>query len=131
MAEVQYKWPENHKSRLIGKRVERLDGMVKSTGTAKYTYDVNLPKQLIVHALGCPARALSRVVGRYLGRGKGSRRGARSSPQCSQSGRRTGRDSGRWHADRVRGSGKRSRSRRRGLQAGRQVRVARGVHRGP
>ena len=61
MAEVQYKWPENHKSRLIGKRVERLDGMVKSTGTAKYTYDVNLPKQLIVHALGCP-HAHCRVV---------------------------------------------------------------------
>lgn len=54
MAEVQYKWPENYKSRLIGKRVSRLDGQVKSTGTAKYTYDVNLPKQLIVHALGCP-----------------------------------------------------------------------------
>ncbi len=54
MAEVKYSWPENHKARLIGKRVDRLDGMAKSTGTAKYTYDVNLPKQLIVHALGCP-----------------------------------------------------------------------------
>ncbi len=61
MAEVQYKWPENYKSRLIGKRVTRLDGMVKSTGTAKYTYDINLPKQLIVHALGCP-HAHCRVV---------------------------------------------------------------------
>lgn len=61
MAEVQYSWPENHKTRLIGKRVKRLDGMVKSTGTAKYTYDVNLPKQLIVHALGCP-HAHCRVV---------------------------------------------------------------------
>lgn len=54
MAEVKYSWPENHKARLIGKRINRLDGMVKSTGTAKYTYDVNLPKQLIVRALGCP-----------------------------------------------------------------------------
>ena len=54
MAEATYSWPENHKSRLIGKRVNRLDGMEKSSGTAKYTYDVNLPKQLIVHALGCP-----------------------------------------------------------------------------
>ncbi len=54
MAEVQYQWPENHKSRLIGKRVNRLDGPEKATGTAKYTYDVNLPKQLIVRALGCP-----------------------------------------------------------------------------
>ena len=54
MAEVQYSWPENHKTRLLGKRVNRLDGMVKSAGTAKYTYDINLPNQLIVHALGCP-----------------------------------------------------------------------------
>ena len=51
---AEYYWPENHKSRLIGKRINRLDGMEKSNGTAKYTYDVNLPKQLIVHALGCP-----------------------------------------------------------------------------
>ena len=53
MAEVQYSWPENHKSNLIGKRIKRLDGLEKSNGSAKYTYDVNLPKQLIVQALGC------------------------------------------------------------------------------
>ena len=51
MAEVTYNWPENHKARLIGKRVSRLDGMEKSTGAAKYTYDINLPKQLVVRAL--------------------------------------------------------------------------------
>ena len=61
MAEVKYSWPDNHQSHLIGKRVDRLDGMVKSTGTAKYTYDVNLPNQLIVHALGCP-HAHCRVI---------------------------------------------------------------------
>lgn len=61
MAEVTYNWPENHKARLIGKRISRLDGMEKSTGTAKYTYDINLPKQLIVRALGCP-HAHCRVV---------------------------------------------------------------------
>ena len=54
MAEVQYSWPLNHKTRLIGKRVSRIDGHEKSTGTAKYTYDINLPQQLIVRALGCP-----------------------------------------------------------------------------
>ncbi len=54
MADVQYNWPANHQAQLIGKRVNRLDGMVKSTGTAKYTYDINIPRQLIVHALGCP-----------------------------------------------------------------------------
>ncbi len=61
MAEVNYSWPSNHKARLIGKRVDRLDGMEKSQGTAKYTYDVNLPKQLIVRALGCP-HAHCRVI---------------------------------------------------------------------
>jgi xanthine dehydrogenase YagR molybdenum-binding subunit len=54
MAEVQYSWPENYKARLIGKRINRLDGLEKSSGTAKYTYDINLPNQLIVRALGCP-----------------------------------------------------------------------------
>lgn len=61
MAEVNYSWPANHKARLIGKRINRLDGLEKSTGTAKYTYDINLPKQLIVRALGCP-HAHCRVV---------------------------------------------------------------------
>lgn len=35
------KWPEAGKRSLIGKRVTRLDGAVKSSGRAKYTYDVN------------------------------------------------------------------------------------------
>ena len=54
MAEVEYSWPANHKTRLIGKRVSRLDGLDKSSGQAKYTYDINLPNQLVVRALGCP-----------------------------------------------------------------------------
>ena len=47
MADVKYNWPENHRATLIGKRVDRLDGMEKSDGSAKYTYDVNLPNQLV------------------------------------------------------------------------------------
>lgn len=62
MADVEYSWPKNHQARLIGKRVRRVDGSAKSTGTAKYTYDINLPKQLIVRALGCP-HAHCRVTG--------------------------------------------------------------------
>lgn len=61
MAEVKYSWPANHKSRLIGQRITRLDGLDKSSGVAKYTYDINLPKQLIVRALGCP-HAHCRVI---------------------------------------------------------------------
>ena len=54
MAEVTYNWPAAKDAKLIGKRHTRLDGIVKSTGAAKYTYDVNLDNQLIVKALGSP-----------------------------------------------------------------------------
>lgn len=53
MAET-YSWPAKDKATAIGKRVPRVDGMAKATGAAKYTYDVNLPKQLIAKGLGCP-----------------------------------------------------------------------------
>ncbi len=35
------KWPEAGKRSLIGKRITRLDGPMKASGRAKYTYDVN------------------------------------------------------------------------------------------
>ena len=54
MAEVKYIWPDNHKSAYIGKRVVRPDTLEKSTGIAKYSYDVNFPNQVVVRALGCP-----------------------------------------------------------------------------
>ena len=54
MAEVKYSWPSRDKSYVLGTSPNRLDGMAKATGTAKYTYDVNLPNQLVVVALGCP-----------------------------------------------------------------------------
>jgi xanthine dehydrogenase YagR molybdenum-binding subunit len=54
MAEVNYSWPTSEQAKLIGKSHNRMDGIAKASGAAKYTYDVNLPKQLIVRALGCP-----------------------------------------------------------------------------
>jgi xanthine dehydrogenase YagR molybdenum-binding subunit len=51
---VEYSWPSKDKAALIGKRHTRLDGMDKSTGAAKYTYDINLKNQLIARAVGCP-----------------------------------------------------------------------------
>ena len=54
MAEVKYSWPSRDETQLIGKSRERLDGIEKATGAAKYTYDVNLDNQLIVRALGSP-----------------------------------------------------------------------------
>ena len=54
MAEITIPGPAKDKATAIGKRVKRLDGLAKSTGTAKYTYDINLKNQLIAKGLGCP-----------------------------------------------------------------------------
>src|SRR5262249_20966768 len=43
---ADYKWPAAEKRSLIGTRISRLDGPWKSSGRAKYTYDVNLPDML-------------------------------------------------------------------------------------
>ena len=43
---ADYHWPEAGKRSLIGKRISRLDGPVKASGRAKYTYDVNRPGML-------------------------------------------------------------------------------------
>src|SRR5689334_14274141 len=51
---ANYNWPAKEKTSLLGKRAKRLDGMAKSTGAAKYTYDINLKNQLIAQGLGCP-----------------------------------------------------------------------------
>src|SRR5262245_61455593 len=45
-------WPK--KRRLIGTKISRIDGPVKATGTAKYSYDVNLPNMLHAAVLPCP-----------------------------------------------------------------------------
>jgi xanthine dehydrogenase YagR molybdenum-binding subunit len=45
-------WPKNR--RLIGTKVQRLDGPAKATGTAKYSYDINRPGLLHGVILRCP-----------------------------------------------------------------------------
>jgi xanthine dehydrogenase YagR molybdenum-binding subunit len=45
-------WPK--KSRIIGTRVPRIDGPAKSTGTAKYSFDINRPGMLHAVMLRCP-----------------------------------------------------------------------------
>ena len=49
-----YNWPSADEATVIGKEHERLDGLKKATGAAKYTYDINLKNQLVARALGCP-----------------------------------------------------------------------------
>jgi xanthine dehydrogenase YagR molybdenum-binding subunit len=54
-------WPENR--RILGTRVTRLDGAAKSTGRAKYSYDINRPGQLHGRILRCPyARAVVKSI---------------------------------------------------------------------
>src|SRR5262245_17344476 len=45
-------WPE--KRRLIGKDFSRVDGPVKATGRAKYSFDINLPSMLHAVMLRSP-----------------------------------------------------------------------------
>jgi len=49
-----YSWPSRENAGVIGEPLTRLDGIAKASGAAKYTYDVNLKKQLVAVALGCP-----------------------------------------------------------------------------
>jgi xanthine dehydrogenase YagR molybdenum-binding subunit len=44
MAKVD--WPPANKRSLIGKSIDRVDGPVKATGAAKYSYDINRPEML-------------------------------------------------------------------------------------
>src|ERR1041385_5885621 len=51
-------WPPAEKRSLIGKRISRLDGSAKTTGAAKYSYDVNRPGLLYAKLVWSPyARA--------------------------------------------------------------------------
>jgi xanthine dehydrogenase YagR molybdenum-binding subunit len=50
----EYKWPESNDRDLIGKRISRLDGPAKASGTAKYSYDINRSGMLFARVLTCP-----------------------------------------------------------------------------
>ncbi|MCI0461292.1 MAG: xanthine dehydrogenase family protein molybdopterin-binding subunit, partial [Gemmataceae bacterium] len=45
-------WPQQR--RLIGTKVQRIDGPEKATGTAKYSFDINRPGMLHAKILRCP-----------------------------------------------------------------------------
>ena len=54
MAENTYQWPDASKRKLIGKRMNRVDGPVKASGRAKYTYDLVRPNMLYGDSVKCP-----------------------------------------------------------------------------
>ena len=49
-----YSWPSKDKAVTLGTKVVRDDALVKATGMAKYSYDINPPQMLLARALGCP-----------------------------------------------------------------------------
>lgn len=50
-------WPSSDKRKLIGRRISRVDGPVKVTGTAKYTHDISRPGMLYAKILPSPHAA--------------------------------------------------------------------------
>jgi xanthine dehydrogenase YagR molybdenum-binding subunit len=58
----EYAWPPKEKRKIIGTRLSRLDGAVKSTGRAKYSSDVNKQGMLYGAIVTCP-HAHARVRG--------------------------------------------------------------------
>src|SRR5579862_1223053 len=49
-----YSWPDPAARPLLGKRISRVDGPVKSSGRAKYTFDYNPSGLLAGKVLRCP-----------------------------------------------------------------------------
>ncbi len=54
MATCKYDYPAADHRELIGKSISRIDGPVKSSGRAKYTYDMNPQGRLIARLCTCP-----------------------------------------------------------------------------
>jgi xanthine dehydrogenase YagR molybdenum-binding subunit len=54
MANCKYDWPPAGDRHLIGKSISRIDGPAKSSGRAKYSYDMNLPGMLFGKSVLCP-----------------------------------------------------------------------------
>ncbi len=50
----EYRWPEMSKRKVMGKRLNRLDGVEKASGRAKYSSDLNKPGMLHGATLVCP-----------------------------------------------------------------------------
>lgn len=51
---AEYNWPAQGTASLLGSEKGRIDGPAKSTGAAKYAYDINPDKMLIARVMGSP-----------------------------------------------------------------------------
>ncbi|MCS6953909.1 MAG: xanthine dehydrogenase family protein molybdopterin-binding subunit [Bryobacterales bacterium] len=54
MSEPNYRWPARDKRRVMGTRVNRIDGPAKVSGRGKYGSDINQPGMLFAALLTCP-----------------------------------------------------------------------------
>jgi xanthine dehydrogenase YagR molybdenum-binding subunit len=51
---AQINWPKQGTAAVLGTTHDRIDGIAKATGAAKYAYDMTPDKMLLARALGCP-----------------------------------------------------------------------------
>jgi xanthine dehydrogenase YagR molybdenum-binding subunit len=51
---VEYVWPDKEDTSVLGGSHDKVDGVAKCTGAAKYSYDINPEGVLIARVLGCP-----------------------------------------------------------------------------
>ena len=51
---AEYLWPKQGSATVLGKDVDRIDGIDKATGTGKYAYDITPPGTLHAKMLGSP-----------------------------------------------------------------------------
>ena len=54
MEKCKYDWPPPSERHLIGTRVKRIDGPAKTSGRARYSFDINRPGMLFGKILRCP-----------------------------------------------------------------------------
>src|SRR5438105_13089167 len=54
MAERKFSWPVRKENALIGKDIERIDGVAKASGAAKYSADINTKGTLFARLVTCP-----------------------------------------------------------------------------
>ena len=63
-------WPKQGTAALIGTRQDRIDGVEKASGAAKYTYDIAPDKTLIARLLGCDQSTVNRHLKAAAGKAR-------------------------------------------------------------
>ncbi len=51
---AEYSWPKQGTAQLLGTEQDRLDGLAKASGAARYAYDIVEDEMLLARGLGCP-----------------------------------------------------------------------------